>query len=446
MNIYHLDSLFYVDILSKIMLALVVFIGVTVYMFAGRYMAGDRNIRHFKYQFALLLLSIITMVTADNLLLFLAAWGISNFFLIRLMIHKPQWKAAKYSGLLASKSFLISSCCLMLGFLMLYLGTGHTSIQSFIQSPPVDHILVDAALISILIGAMAQSAIWPFHRWLLSSLNSPTPVSAIMHAGLINGGGFLMIRFAPVFLPEHELLTILFVAGVVSAILGTVWKLVQNDYKRMLASSTMAQMGFMMVQCGLGLFSAAVAHLCWHGMFKAYLFLFSGSAAQEKRITKNDRPRNNILSLSLLFGVLGGYIFLQTSGISLKYDTTLIILAISIIASTQFSVSILHKNYKKNLFLAMIFTSVGAALYGLSVRSMHALLMPLNIDFAQPLNTYHIVGMILLFSAWLVLNVGFSWPSYIGNWKVSKYLYVKCLNASQPHPSTITTHHNHYHY
>lgn len=445
MNTYYLDSLFYIDILSKIMLCLVLFIGTTVYMFAGRYMDGDSNLRPFKLQFAALLISIVTMVTADNLLLFLAAWGVSNFFLIRLMIHKPQWRAARFSGLLAAKSFLISSFCLMLGFLMLYLGTGHTSIQSFIQSPPVDHHLVDAALILILISAMAQSAIWPFHRWLLSSLNSPTPVSAIMHAGLINGGGFLMIRFAPVYLRENELLTILFVAGVISAILGTLWKLLQNDYKRMLASSTMGQMGFMMVQCGLGLFSAAVAHLCWHGMFKAYLFLFSGNAAKEKRLSRAVQ-NNNVLLLSLIVGILGGYIFLQTSGISLKYDTTLIILAISTITSTQFSIAILHENTRRNLFLAFIFTSIGAALYGLSVKTMHILLSPLNIDLAQPLNIYHIIAMILLFGAWLVLNLGISWPRYIGNWKIIKYLYVKCLNASQPHPLTITTHHNHYHY
>jgi len=129
---------------------------------------------------------------------------------------------------------------------------------------------------------MTQSAIWPFHTWLISSLNSPTPVSAIMHAGLINGGGFLLTRFAGLFVQSTGMLQVIFFLGLLTALIGTLWKLMQHDIKRMLACSTMGQMGFMIAQCGLGLFPAAIAHLCWHGLFKAYLFLSSGSAAHEK--------------------------------------------------------------------------------------------------------------------------------------------------------------------
>ena len=105
-----------------------------------------------------------------------------------------------------------------------------------------------------------------------------------MHAGLINGGGFLLARFAPMLAIQPPILNLIFIAGITTALLGTLWKLMQSDVKRMLACSTMGQMGFMIAQCGLGLFPAAVAHLSWHGLFKAYLFLSTGSAAKEKRL------------------------------------------------------------------------------------------------------------------------------------------------------------------
>ena len=87
-----------------------------------------------------------------------------------------------------------------------------------------------------------------------------------MHAGLVNGGGFLIVRFAPLYLNYPGILNIIFIIGLSTAIMGTLWKLMQSDIKRMLACSTMAQMGFMIAQCGLGLFSAAIAHIILHGL------------------------------------------------------------------------------------------------------------------------------------------------------------------------------------
>lgn len=274
-------NLFNLDPLAIIMIALVGFIGVIVAKFSINYMNGDKKYRNFFILLFLLIATIILMVTADHLLIFILMWSLSNLILVKMMIHKSAWRAAKESGLLTVKTYLLGFVSILTAFILLYIATGETSINAIINQKN-DSPLIFMALIFIVITAMTQSAIWPFHKWLISSLNSPLPVSAIMHAGLINGGGFLIVRFAPLYLNYPAILNMLFVIGLVTAIIGTLWKLMQSNIKRMLACSTMAQMGFMIMQCGLGLFPAAIAHIMLHGLFKSYLFLSTGSAAQER--------------------------------------------------------------------------------------------------------------------------------------------------------------------
>ncbi len=137
-----------------------------------------------------MVVSVSLMVCADHLALLFFAWCTSNLLLVRLMIHKSGWEAARASGRLALNNYLVGAVCMGGAFIIFYLITGQTSIK-VLNHTLVQSNLMLPALALLLIGSMTQSAIWPFHRWLISSLNSPTPVSAIMHAGLVNGGGFL---------------------------------------------------------------------------------------------------------------------------------------------------------------------------------------------------------------------------------------------------------------
>ncbi len=228
--------------------------------------------------------------------------------LVSLMIHKSNWKAAQASGRMAAKNLYIQYASNGYGFFLFYLVTGESSISGVIQKNAHSTTMI-VALVCILLSAMMQSAQWPFHKWLISSLNSPTPVSAMMHAGLINGGGFLLIRFAPLYLQQPFLLNAMFIIGLITAIFGTLWKLMQSDVKRMLACSTMGQMGFMFLQCGLGLFPAAIAPSHLHGMFKAYLFLASGQAAQEKRFDLGYPPKPLRFIVALMCGFAGSLVF-----------------------------------------------------------------------------------------------------------------------------------------
>ncbi|MDE3236651.1 MAG: proton-conducting membrane transporter [Bacteroidota bacterium] len=439
-------SLFQVDALAIIMISLVGFVSINVSLFSLKYLKGDRAQKLFFNRLFLLIPSVFIMVTADHLLLFFAAWAISNYLLTRLMIHKSEWKAAKESGNLALKNFILGMFFLAASFIGLYAQTGSASIHTIIQQSISGTSLL-LVLSLLFLAAMTQSAIWPFHKWLTSSLNSPTPVSALMHAGLVNGGGFLLARFALLFTKAPMSLQFIFFTGLITAIVGTLWKLMQNDVKRMLASSTMGQMGFMMVQCGLGLFPAAIAHLCWHGLFKAYLFLSSGSAAQEKRLDLNYPPSIGTFILSLVCGAAGAYGFALISHKSFAVlDTTLFLTGIAFLGAAQLAIPLLKPSPLKKLPIALISAVFAGAAYGSSVYGIEKLLEPLHIWNPQPLGLLHIIGFLILTGSWLFVLFGKRKENTQNIPAWMKKGYVSMLNASQPHPTTITAHHNHYQY
>lgn len=443
MAIQELAPLFHFDALATIMIGLVAFIGLCVGCFAYRYIKGDTQYRAFFTHLTLLIGAVAVMVSADHLVLLFAAWCISNLLLVRMMIHKSGWKAAKQAGMLAAKNYALGAVSIAAAFGLFYQATGETSIQALVHQSTTSPLILPA-LVLLLIGAMTQSAIWPFHKWLTSSLNSPTPVSAIMHAGLVNGGGFLMVRFAPLYVDHSMLLTAIFVSGFVTALLGTLWKLMQSDVKRMLACSTMGQMGFMLAQCGLGLFPAAVAHLVWHGMFKAYLFLASGGAAQERRFDLGYPPKPLTFLTALICGVAGSLGFAIASGKSwFAGDTTLVLMVVSFLTASQFALPILREKTLRSLPIALIATAVVGLAYGGSVHLIAWAMEPMGLMQPQPLNGFHIAGIIALTLAWLSI-LFLRHQDKTPTWMLKNY--VKALNASQPHSATITAHRNSYQY
>lgn len=437
------EHLLHIDNLSLIMMALVGFVAISIASFASRYLKGDRKQITFYLNLIALTATVFIMVSADHILVFLISWVTSNFFLTRLMLHKAQWEAARQSYILASKNFGLGFVFFLSAIVILYSATGETSIQ-LILSKSVDDLWGVSAGLLILLAAMTQSALWPFHRWLTSSLNSPTPVSAIMHAGLVNGGGFLLARFAPMLSEQPIILTVLFIFGIATALIGTLWKLMQSDIKRMLACSTMGQMGFMVSQCGLGLFPAAVAHLCWHGLFKAYLFLASGAVAREKRLDLDYPPSLQQFALALLCGTLGAYTFSLTSGKNIwAGDTTLFLILLALIAGTQFALPIIRSHSRLKVPLAFLTTALVGSLYGFSVHMLELALNPLGISVPQPLNLLYLIALGALATAWLtILFARQPNPQQYPGWILR--MYVRMLNASQPHPKTVTAHRNQY--
>lgn len=444
MGMLLMKSLFYFDHLTLLMISLVSFVGINVALFSRRYLQGDTKRGAFYINLVGLILAVFAMVSADHLVLLFLSWLVSNLLLTRLMLHKRQWSSAYKSSQVAWHNFLLGLIFLAAGLFGCYQVTGSTSIQQIVNSH-VSSGWILVSVVMIFLAAMTQSALWPFHKWLISSLNSPTPVSAMMHAGLVNGGGFILARFGKLFIDQPTALMMVFTAGMVSAVVGTLWKLMQSDVKRMLACSTMGQMGFMMVQCGLGLFPAAVAHLCWHGLFKAYLFLGSGAAAQERRLDLRYPPTGFELLLALIGGFGAAYGFAILSGKNLFVtNTNLFLIVVALVAGTQFALVLLRSHSWNKLLFVFIFTSFAGAIYGVSVRLIELLVLPVGIFAPQPLNSLHVVALALLVATWffIILNWHRTNKDSLPPWALS--LYVAMLNASQPHKKTVTAHRNQY--
>lgn len=425
---------FYADELSWLMATLMLFVSASVHHFSIRYMLGDRYYGRYFLLLGCLTVSALLFVAQDHLLLapcFLAA---SNFCLVQLMIHKSSWQAAYNAGLLALKNLAFGVVCFLGAAILIAYQSGCYSIhelknQSFNQPIPF------LAFFLLVLVALVQSANIPFHRWLISSLNSPTPVSALMHAGLVNGGGYLLVRFSFLVVSNEYVLNILFVLGLLSSLIGMLWKLVQSDVKRMLACSTMAQMGFMIMQCGLGLFAPAIAHLCFHGLFKGYLFLQSGSSVAQKRIAANLNHRTfNQVILSLICGAVGASFFAAIAGFSL-HTTQFFVVGFCFMAISQLALVIVEQvSGRYQALIALCLSACVGCIYGGTILAIETLLtLPLLPIKMAP---YQWISFAAIAAVWLLMNlrlfVLFKKSAFY------KGLYVWALTSSQPHHSCVT--------
>ena len=207
--------------ISWLMATLILFVSGIIHHFSLRFMAGDRNYRRYFLFLNLITLSTLLIAVSDNILFLICFWSLSNAILILLMMHKFQWIAAKNSGILTIKTFVLGLFFLIAGTGLLAYESGSLSLHLIVENS--EHLSTQTRMLALLLITLAsftQSGGWPFHTWLISSLNSPTPVSAFMHAGLVNGGGLLLARFAPVILHESFILNILFALSIVTLILG----------------------------------------------------------------------------------------------------------------------------------------------------------------------------------------------------------------------------------
>ena len=170
-----------------------------------------------------------------------------------------------------------------------------------------------------MLAAVLKSAQFPFHGWLPDTMETPTPVSALMHAGIINAGGFLIIRFSPLMAKAPHALELLAAVGGFTALFGSLVMITQTSVKRTLAFSTVAQMGFMMLQCGLGAFALALLHIAAHSLYKAHAFLSSGSVIAGARAAGSPPARcyrgiPGALAAFAVAGALVGLLSLESGG------------------------------------------------------------------------------------------------------------------------------------
>lgn len=297
----------YYDSLTAVMLLLVSFIGLIIARFSGRYLDGEARQGRFFRWMLFTLGAVCWLVVSRNLIMFTAAWMLTSFGLHQLLTHYAERPWAVWA---ARKKFLISRLGDMLLIAALVLtfqcfgSFDYDAIFAGALDPHKSAPDWQVALIGtfFVLGAMTKSAQVPFHSWLPDTMETPTPVSALMHAGVINAGGFLVIRLSPLLSQSQLALDFLALVGALTALFGGVVMLTQTSIKRSLAYSTIAQMGFMMLQCGLGAFSAALLHIVAHSCYKAHAFLSSGSVleAANRLRTPAKSPLTGAYALALL--------------------------------------------------------------------------------------------------------------------------------------------------
>lgn len=294
----------YYDVLSAILLLLVSLLAAVILRYSENYLAGDPKQGLLTRWLCLTSGSVLVLAISGNLLLFAAAWIAVSLCLHRLLVFYPDRPGAL---LAARKKFIFSrmgDICLLAAILLIYQKFQTLDFQELFQkaSLATDESAGVFTLIGLLLVACAilKSAQFPFHSWLPDTMETPTPVSALMHAGIINAGGFLIVRLSPVVVLSPEAMMVLALVGGFTALFASLTMLTHASIKRALAFSTVAQMGFMMLECGLGAFSLAVLHLTAHSLYKAHAFLSSGSILQLSRSAwvPDSLPRAHPLALA----------------------------------------------------------------------------------------------------------------------------------------------------
>ena len=276
---FQVDFGFYVDQLTAVLLIVVTTIGMLVHIYSIGYMAHDPARWRFFAYLNLFMVSMLVLVLADNLLLVFVGWelvGLCSYLLIGF------WYRRRSAALAAKKAFIVNrvgDVGFALGIMAVWANLHTLNFQQVfasIGSLPHGTIVLIAAL--LFCGAVGKSAQFPLHVWLPDAMEGPTPVSALIHAAtMVNAGVYLVARANPIFGRAPEVMTVVAAIGVFTAILAASIAFTQTDIKRVLAYSTLSQLGYMFAGLGVGAWTAAIFHLMTHGFFKGLLFLDSGS-------------------------------------------------------------------------------------------------------------------------------------------------------------------------
>lgn len=430
---YH--SIFKINGFTILIWTLVTFFSALISSYGLNYLKG------FEYhsKFALLCLgftlSIVTFVMSNHITLLLGTWLLMGVFMSQIIGVDSKWGEAKEAAKFALKYFVAGSLSLSIGVLFLAFKTASFTLSEIIsnlESAPKYVVLISG--LCIITAAIIQSAIYPFHRWLLSAMTAPTPASALMHAGFVNGSGILLALFSTVLFASNTLI-ILFIIGGLTAVIAQFTKLLQVNVKQKLACSTIAQMGFMIMQCGLGLFNAAVVHLILHGFYKAYLFLSAGDEVEQ---TKPEKPNHITIKplqalVILFFGTLGAFVFNFLTGKGAALNSSVFLTLIVAITVGQVTYNIVKEQsltvLQKTFLPPALFIS-GIVTYALIYNGVSVLMADMPM-VSQPLSLSAIqIGFGIIFLAGffiMKLGVYFKYP----------WLYVKLLNISQPNKKTI---------
>jgi len=284
---FQVDAAIYIDALTACLLIVVTTIGLLVHVYSIGYMSHDPGYWRFFAYLNLFMFSMLLLILSDSWLVVFVAWelvGLSSYLLIGF------WYRKRSAALAAKKAFIVNrvgDVGFALGIMAIFINTGaageatlniRESIETLLRQGNANTIPLVVVALLVFMGAMGKSAQFPLHVWLPDAMEGPTPVSALIHAAtMVNAGVYLVARANPLFASAQQAMIVVAAIGIFTAILAASIAMTQTDIKRVLAYSTLSQLGYMFAALGIGAFTAAIFHLMTHGFFKGLLFLGSGS-------------------------------------------------------------------------------------------------------------------------------------------------------------------------
>ncbi|WP_226016470.1 proton-conducting transporter membrane subunit [Novosphingobium sp. FKTRR1] len=398
-----------------------VLVTLVVLSFARRQLRADPRAASFARMAVGLVIATVLTGLAGNVLLLVAGWIASGRLMAGMIGHADDWAEARAAARRASLAFAASDLALVGAALLLVLGAGSSDLATILSAvPSMTQTVIAPAAFLLVIAALARCALPPFSSWLMSSLAAPTPVSALMHAGFVNAGGFLLIRLAPVLEAAPSARFTLFAVGIAAAVFGSAIMLVRSDVKGSLAASTIAQMGFMLLTVALGAYAAALWHMVAHGLFKAWLFLGSAGtiSSASSRAKALPQPIPAVIALTTLTGALA---ILQA-----RSDLPLLPLGLACAALlSAFAVGLGAAGRSR---LSAVTVSVPVMLIALNAGALGAM-AALQPDAGMPLlSPYAQFGLLSLFLAGGVLQQSLA----SGARSLPPALYARLIHAGTP--------------
>ncbi len=278
------------DAVSALVLCLVSFLGWIIARYSESYLSRESGVARYGRAYLATLASVALLVLSDNLWVIAAAWTLTSLALHPLLtfFDRPAAHVAAHKKFLVSR---MGDLCALVSIALLQIHFGSASVAAIGdalergiaqgQSTPLP---VHVAGVAMALAAILKCAQLPFHGWLIQVMEAPTPVSALLHAGIVNIGGLVLIRLADVIASAPAASGVLVVMGLFSAVTASLVNLTRVSAKASLAWSTCAQMGFMLLECGLGLWHLALLHLLAHSLYKAYAFLSAGETVRSTSV------------------------------------------------------------------------------------------------------------------------------------------------------------------
>ena len=274
-----LDIAFLIDPLSIVMMLIITGVGFLIHVYSIGYMGADPCCSRYYTYLNLFVFAMLLLVMGNNFLLMFVGWegvGVCSYLLIGFWCERD--KAAK-AGIKAFVVNRVGDFAFIIGMLLIFVTTGSLTFKEVFATPEsVLGPVVTAITLLLFVGAMGKSAQVPLHVWLPDAMEGPTPVSALIHAAtMVTAGVYMVVRCNALFVMSPVTMAVVAVVGAFTAIFAASIGLVQRDIKRVLAYSTISQLGYMFLACGVGAFAAGIFHLMTHAFFKALLFMGAGS-------------------------------------------------------------------------------------------------------------------------------------------------------------------------